>query len=347
METILNHTVAHQKYFEEMTRIPHGSFHEEAYSAYLEEFAKAHQFTYERDEMNNIIIYKPASKGYETHEPVILQAHMDMVCEKHRDVDFDFSKDALKLKLEDGYLMAEGTTLGADDGVGVAYMLALLDDEEAKHPMLECIFTVQEEVGLFGALALKKEQLQARRMINLDDGGETATCISSAGGMNVVFTRPNLQVPIQKMAYRLDIKGLKGGHSGGEIDKERGNANRLLARVLYALYDTYDLQLHMIDGGDKDNAIPREATAVFFSNAPFAKLEKTVQKMAAVIKKELEFSDANVEVVIQETAAETAMSIEDSENLLKLIEHVSKADAHSTEWITSSQYEHRRVEYSQ
>ena len=144
METILNHAFAHQKYFEEMTRIPHGSFHEEAYSAYLEEFAKAHQFTYERDEMNNVIICKPASKGYEEHEPIILQAHMDMVCEKHRDVDFDFAKDALKLKLEDGYLMAEGTTLGADDGVGVAYMLALLDDQEAKHPMLECIFTVQE-----------------------------------------------------------------------------------------------------------------------------------------------------------------------------------------------------------
>lgn len=127
----MNHAFAHQKYFEEMTRIPHGSFHEEAYSAYLEEFAKAHQFTYERDEMNNVIICKPASKGYEEHEPIILQAHMDMVCEKHRDVDFDFAKDALKLKLEDGYLMAEGTTLGADDGVGVAYMLALLDDQEA------------------------------------------------------------------------------------------------------------------------------------------------------------------------------------------------------------------------
>ena len=106
METILNHAFAHQKYFEEMTRIPHGSFHEEAYSAYLEEFAKAHQFTYERDEMNNVIICKPASKGYEEHEPIILQAHMDMVCEKHRDVDFDFAKDALKLKLEDGYLIA-------------------------------------------------------------------------------------------------------------------------------------------------------------------------------------------------------------------------------------------------
>lgn len=319
METILNHAFAHQKYFEEMTRIPHGSFHEEAYSAYLEEFAKAHQFTYERDEMNNVIICKPASNGYEEHEPIILQAHMDMVCEKHRDMDFDFAKDALKLKLEDGYLMAEGTTLGADDGVGVAYMLALLDDQEAKHPMLECIFTVQEEVGLFGALALKKEQLHANRMINLDDGGETATCISSAGGMNVIFTRPNLQVPMQEKAYRLDVKGLKGGHSGGEIDKERGNANRLLARILYAVNAKFDMQLHMMDGGDKDNAIPREASAVFFSDAPFIKLEKTVQEMTALIKKELEFSDANMEVAFYETSAKTAMSIEDSENLLKLM----------------------------
>lgn len=319
MKNILNHEILHQKYFEEMTCIPHGSFHEEAYSAYLEAFAKEHHFDYERDEKQNVIIRKPASKGYEKHEPVILQAHMDMVCEKNRDVAFDFAKDALKLKLEDGFLMAEGTTLGADDGVGVAYMLALLDDEEAEHPMLECVFTVQEEVGLFGALALKKEQLHAKRMINLDDGGETASCISSAGGMNVIFTHPNLQVPCTEQAYRVDIKGLKGGHSGGEIDKERGNANRLLARTLYALNENFDMQIHLIDGGDKDNAIPREAFAIFLSDAPQANLQAKVQEMEAIFKKELEFSDAGIQVLFEKAEAETAMSIEDSENLLKLL----------------------------
>ena len=316
MEHVLNWNLAHQRFFEEMTKIPHGSFHEEAYSAYLEEFAKAHQFDYERDEKNNVIIRKPASKGYEDHKPVILQAHMDMVCEKNRDVDFNFETDALNLYIEDGYLKARGTTLGADDGVGDAYMLALLDDPEAKHPMLECIFTVQEEVGLFGALALKKEQLHATRMINLDDGGETVSCMSSAGGMNVILTKPNLQAPCSEQGYQLDVKGLKGGHSGGEIDKERGNANRLVARVLHALNKHYGIQLHDFEGGDKDNAIPRESTAVFVTDAPFEKIEQKVAEFDAIFKKEYEFSDAGVEVFVKPVEVTEAMSIEDTENII-------------------------------
>ena len=319
MENILNHDLAHQRFFEEMTRIPHGSFNEEAYSKYVEEFAKAHHFDYERDAKNNVIIRKPASAGYEDHEPVILQAHMDMVCEKNRDVDFDFEKDALKLRIEDGFLKATGTTLGADDGAGVAYMLALLDDEKAKHPMLECVFTVQEEVGLFGALALKKEQLHAKRLINLDDGGETSSCMASAGGMNVIFTRCNLQADCDEACYELNVKGLKGGHSGGEIHNERGNANRLIARTLYALNEQFGIQLHAIEGGDKDNAIPREASAIFFSDADAEAIEKKVNEMLAIFKKEYEFSDAGVDMKLSAGTATTAMSIEDSENLLKLM----------------------------
>ena len=319
MKYVLNQELAHQRFFEEMTTIPHGSFHEEAYSAYLEEFAKAHHFDYERDEKNNVIIRKPASVGYENHEPVILQAHMDMVCEKNRDVDFNFETDALQLRIEDGYLMATGTTLGADDGVGVAYMLSLLDDSNAKHPMLECIFTVQEEVGLFGALALKKEQLHAKRMINLDDGGETLSCMSSAGGMNVILTKPNIQAPCSEQGYRIDVKGLKGGHSGGEIDKERGNANRLVARVLFELNRLFDLQLHDFEGGDKDNAIPRESTAIFASDAPFEKLHAKVKELETIFKKEYEFSDAGVCVELNPCDVEEVMSIEESENIIRFM----------------------------
>lgn len=319
MKNILNHEIAHQKYFEEITRIPHGSFHEEAISLYLVDFANKHNLEYERDQKNNVIIRKPASKGYETHKAVILQAHTDMVCEKNRDVQFDFEKDALKLKIEDGFLKAEGTTLGADDGVGVAYMLALLADETAKHPMLECIFTVQEEVGLFGALALKKEQLHATRMINLDDGGETASCMSSAGGVNVIFTATNHQNPCSGNAYQIDVKGLKGGHSGGEIDKERGNANRLLARVLYEINASYDMQIHMMDGGDKDNAIPRESSAIIFSDASLKEMEDIVSSMEQLFLKELEFSDSGIQLYVKETSASTALSKEDTKSLLKLL----------------------------
>ena len=148
---VLDHNKAHQKFFEEMTRIPHGSFHERAYSDYLIDFAQSHNLRYIRDDMNNVIIYVPGTSGYEKHETVILQAHIDMVCEKNKDVAFDFEHDALKLHLDEGWLSAEGTTLGADDGCGVAYMLAIMDSDSIAHPPLECVFTTEEEVGMDGA----------------------------------------------------------------------------------------------------------------------------------------------------------------------------------------------------
>lgn len=319
METILNHEIAHQKYFEEMTKIPHGSFNESAYSDYLVAFAKEHGFVYKQDESKNVIIYKEASKGYENHEPVILQAHMDMVCEKNKDTDFDFEKDALQLYIENGYLKAKGTTLGADDGVGVAYMLAILADKEAKHPALECVFTVQEEVGLFGAMALKKEDFRALRLINLDDGGETATCTTSAGGMNVIMKKECIYFNTDEAGYELTVKGLSGGHSGGEIHKEKGNANKLLARILFILNGRYGIQLHSVQGGLKDNAIPREASAKFVSDASVLHLHDAVSEMKKIFQQELEFSDAGVDVALQETEIHEVMSIEDSEHVYHLL----------------------------
>ena len=319
MKTILNHELAHQKYFEELTRIPHGSFNEEAYSKVLEAFAVEHGLEYKRDEMNNVIIYKPASTGYEDHEPVILQAHMDMVCEKNKGTEFDFEKDALKLYIEDGFLKAEGTTLGADDGVGVAYMLALLEDKDAKHPPLECAFTVQEEVGLFGAMALRKEDFKGKRLINLDDGGETATCTTSAGGINVIMKKDRILVPNETAGYQLDISGLSGGHSGGEIDKEKGNANKLLARILFVINERLGLQLSSIDGGIKDNAIPREATALFVSDAKEEALLACVKEMEQIFQQELEFSDPSVQATLKPTEISEVLSIEDSEDVCSLL----------------------------
>lgn len=319
MKNILHHDLAHQKYFEELTRIPHGSFHEKAYSDYLVSFAKEHQLRYKQDEMYNVILYKEAAVGYEMHEPVILQSHIDMVCEKNKDTEFDFTSEALRLYIEDGFLKAQGTTLGADDGVGVAYMLAVLADQEAKHPALECVFTVQEEVGLFGAMALKKEDFHAKRLINLDDGGETSTCITSAGGMNVIMKKECTYIDTDKQGYVVEVSGLSGGHSGGEIHREKGNANKLLTRALFALHERCGIQLHSMQGGIKDNAIPREASAMFVSDTDRNHLQDVISHMKKLFVQELEFSDAGVDIRIHEASVLRVLSVKDSESILHLL----------------------------
>lgn len=304
---VLDHNKAHQHYFEEMTRIPHGSFHEKAYSDYLVAFAKDHGLNYVQDGMNNVIIYAPATKGYEDHETVILQSHMDMVCEKDKDVDFNFETDALKLYIEDGWLKAKGTTLGGDDGCGVAYMLAVLDGD-MPHPPLECIFTVQEEVGLCGALGLDKALIHGKRLINLDGGGEISTCTTSAGGANVIselkVDRQSAEHPI----YCLRVGGLSGGHSGEKIHEEKGNANKLVARILKSIAKVSAVNLACVAGGMKDNAIPREASATFSCALAFSQLKEIVSKAETEIKKELEFSDNGITVSLSEDSAETVMS---------------------------------------
>lgn len=319
MKTVLDHTKAHQKYFEELTRIPHGSYHEDQVADFLVHFAQENHLAYKRDAMHNVLIYKPASVGYEQHEPVLLQAHTDMVCEKNQATDFDFEKEPLQIYIEEGMLKAKGTTLGADDGVGVAYMLALLADDTLSHPPLECVFTVQEEVGLFGAMAIKKEDIHAKRMINLDDGGENLTCMASAGGVNVILSKEALYAPVHGSGYRLNVTGLSGGHSGGEIHKEKGNANKLLARVLYEIMQHHGLQLQKIEGGLKDNAIPREAYALFVSEADKESLQKSVERLAAAICEEYAFSDEGLCITLEEAQVEKALASDDTQALLQLL----------------------------
>lgn len=336
---ILDHSKAHQRFFEEMTKIPHGSFHEQAYSEYLIEFAQAHHFHYVRDNMNNVVIYVPGTSGYEKHETVILQAHIDMVCEKNRDAAFDFEHDALKLRLQDGWLSAEGTTLGADDGCGVAYMLAIMDSDTIAHPPLECVFTVQEEVGLFGALGLDKDYISGKRLINLDDGGEFASGTTSAGGVNVIAKRVPTWQDGEKDAYELLIGGLKGGHSGGEIHKERGNANKLAARILYAILNQGQLNLAHVEGGMKDNAIPREASAIFTTSLSFDACRKIVEQAKQEMLRELEFSDADLQVTLTKTKAARFMSEEDSHafiEFMRLIPNGMRHHSMSIEGLTTA-----------
>ena len=222
-------------YFREISKIPRGSYNEKAICDYVENFAKERNIKYVRDKMHNIVLFKEATKGYEDHETVMLEGHMDMVCEKNNDSDHDFSKDSIELIEEDGFLHANKTTLGADDGVGVCYMLALLDDESLKHPALECVFTVQEEVGLNGAMGLDKSILKAKKMIGLDRGKEKIITVSCSGGRRAVVEKGLSYLKNESPCYQLYVGGLQGGHSGGVIHLERGNANVIMTRVYYHL----------------------------------------------------------------------------------------------------------------
>lgn len=307
----------HCFYFNEISRIPRGSGNERAISDYVAGFAEKHGFDYVQDDILNVIVHKPASDGYEDHGPVMLQAHMDMVCEKNKDVEHDFERDPLDLYTEDGWLKARGTTLGADDGYGVAYMLAILDDPDLKHPDLYCYFTVMEEIGLVGASRLKKNDLHGKRYINLDGGGEVVTCVSSSGGARVEVVFPITKEKNTKPAYRLSVRGLSGGHSASKIHLEKGNANILAVRILKELQEKeMDVQLCDFDGGLKYNAIPREADAVFASSTVFEELEQAVQESTDKIAMELEFSDAGFFTVFEKTEWETVIAKENSDDFL-------------------------------
>lgn len=292
-------------YFKQIADIPRGSGNEKEASDYIVQFAKEHGLKYKQDSVWNVIVDKQATPGYEEAEPIILQAHLDVVCEKNQDVEHDFTKDPLDLYVDNGWLKARGTTLGADDGYGVSYMLAILEDDRLQHPALSCIFTTMEEIGLLGAMALKKEDLHGNRMINLDGGGEVETTVSSAGGACVKATCHFEKQANDTKAYALHIRGLQGGHSGGSIHEERGNANILAARILKEFKNSgIDLTLSSFRGGLKYNAIPREADVVFVSDASFTDILKQVKNSEKRIQKELEFSDKGFYAEVEETDAE-------------------------------------------
>lgn len=280
-------------WFNEIAKIPHGSRNEKGISDFVVKFAEDRGFQVKQDKAYNVMVDKPASAGYENAHPLILQAHMDMVAEKNKDSDHDFLKDPLDLYVEDGWLHARGTTLGADDGMGVAFMLAILEDDTLPHPALECIFTTSEEIGLVGAQQLTPADVHGDRLICLDGGGETSTGVSSAGGADLNIDTALTMKTTADPAYTLQVRGLKGGHSAGEIANERGNAIYLAARILEeVLAKGLSLSFVSIDGGMKDNAIPRECDITFTSPVDPEELEKAIQESADAIAVELADSDA-------------------------------------------------------
>lgn len=252
-------------YFEEITKIPHGSGNTKEISDYLVSFAKDHGLRYIQDESNNVILFKPAAKGYENAPTVMLQGHMDMVCEKTPDSSHDFTRDALKLQVEGDFISAQGTTLGGDDGIAVAYSLALLEDETLEHPALEVVITVDEEIGLLGATALNAEPLQAKYLINLDSEEEGYLWAGCAGGMTAVSELPVRYQEETNERWKVTVSGLAGGHSGAEIDKNRGNATLVLARFLKEAKEQGSYAISELNGGLKDNAIPRTAQALILA----------------------------------------------------------------------------------
>lgn len=247
-------------YFEEISNIPRGSGNNQPMSDYLVAFAEEHNLNYTRDEALNVIITKEATKGYESCPTLILQGHMDMVCEKKSDSDHDFLTEGLELCIEDDYLFANGTTLGGDDGIAVAYGLAILSSDSIEHPRLEVVITTDEEVGLIGATNLDVSSLKGTYMINLDSEEEDILLTGCAGGMRAVCKLPLSFKKTEGKKISVQVKGLLGGHSGSEIDKNRVNADILLGRLLFDLRK-HSFELLSVSGGLKDNAIPREALA--------------------------------------------------------------------------------------
>ena len=252
--------------FAQINQVPRPSKHEEKISKWLQDFAAAHGIECVVDEAMNVIMRVPATPGYEDHEGVILQAHMDMVCEKDGNVQHDFMTDPIQTYVDGEFLKAKGTTLGADDGIGISMALAAITDPKLPHPAIECLFTVDEETGLTGAMKLKDGMLKSKKLINIDSEDDGQIFIGCAGGIDTLAKMQYEPQPIansQKLiAIRLSVSGLMGGHSGDDINKGRANANQLLVWFLARIWPQTEIQLASINGGNLRNAIAREAEAV-------------------------------------------------------------------------------------
>lgn len=288
-------------YFEELTKIPRCSFDEKRVSDYLKSVGVGLGLETIQDEALNIIIKKPASKGYESKPTVIIQGHMDMVCDKSEGFDIDFSKDPIPFEVRDGLIMAPNTTLGADNGIAVAMGLAILEDKTLEHPPLEVLITTNEESGMTGAAQLDKRSLSGKILINIDSEEEGKLLVSCAGGKRFSIEFPLSYKDSEKPSYILKVSGLKGGHSGMEIDKGRGNSNRLLARALDGLREI-DYDLCHIEGGSKSNVIPRLSSAIIgLADSDIEKAKVIVNEMEKCFKGELSTSDPDVTLTLERT----------------------------------------------
>ncbi|MDR0430897.1 MAG: aminoacyl-histidine dipeptidase [Tannerellaceae bacterium] len=331
------------KFFHQVTQVPRPSKKEGKIIRYLESFAKEYNVALKKDKVGNILMSKPATPGYEKLPTVILQSHMDMVCEKNSDKVFDFDNDPIQTVVDGGWLRADGTTLGADNGIGLAAELAILASTDIEHGPIECLFTVDEETGLTGANALEAGFMTGEILLNLDSEDEGELFIGCAGGKDTqgTFYYDRIPAPVDLQYFRIDIKGLKGGHSGGDIHKRLGNANKILARFLYLLKKKFDFALCCIDGGNLRNAIAREAYAIIgLKPGDKEEVRAMLNRFTSNIEVELKYADPDVQIIMQ-SADKPEMCIESgmAEKLIYAIHacpHGVKAMSHDIEGLVET-----------
>lgn len=277
-------------YFEQILEVPRPSKHEDQMIEFMLNFAKEHNLESKKDKAGNILIKKPGSPGMEDRKTVVLQSHLDMVGEKNKNVDHNFETDPIQAYVDGNWVKAKGTTLGADDGIGIAVEMALLASRDIAHPPLECLFTVDEETGLTGAFAMESGFFDGRILINLDSEDEGEIFIGCAGGIDTLayFKYDKEEIRSGSVAVNIGVDGLKGGHSGDEIHKGFGNSNKIINRFLYEAMQDYDLRVHKFEGGNKRNAIPRDAYAILtVKQQDLDGLKQKFDEYAATIKAEI------------------------------------------------------------
>ena len=307
-------------YFEEICAIPHGSRNTKMISDYLVEFAKANDLKYIQDEANNVILFGEGTCGMEDHEPVILQGHMDMVCEKDADCPIDMATQGLDIDHDERFVFAKGTTLGGDDGIAVAYAMALLADKTIPHPPLEVIITVDEEIGLLGAAAIDLSMLKGRKLINLDSEEEGIFTVSCAGGGTATITLNVDRRAVYGPCIRLSVDGLQGGHSGAEIHKNRANANKVMGEFMNRIQKLMPLCLTSLSGGAKDNAIPRSCQANLVAmGIHLDRINAIAEELQAEIREKYDEPEVTVQAFDVDALGGNSLSTESTAKVIGLL----------------------------
>ena len=307
-------------YFEKICSIPHGSRNTKEISDFLVEFAKEHDLRYIQDELNNVIIFQEGTCGMEDHAPVILQGHMDMVCEKDAECPLDMAVDGLDVAHDGQYVFARGTTLGGDDGIALAYALALMEDTTIPHPPLEVIITVDEEIGMLGADGIDLSELKGRTLINLDSEDEGVFTVSCAGGARSTISLPVDRRAVYGPCIRLTVDGLQGGHSGAEIHKNRANANKVMGEFMNRIQALMPLCLTSFTGGSKDNAIPRSCQATLVAmGINLERINEVAEKLQAEIREQYDEPEALVQAFDVDALGGNSLSTEATAKVIKLL----------------------------
>ena len=307
-------------YFEDICGIPHGSYNTKAISDYLVDFAKKNNLRYIQDSLNNVILFGDATPGYEDHEPVILQGHMDMVCEKDADCPIDMEKEGLDITHDGNYVFAKSTTLGGDNGIAVAYALALLTDKTIPHPALEVIITVDEETGMEGAAGIDLSMLKGRRMLNMDSEEEGIFTVSCAGGVRTVISMPVERRAVYGPCVRLTVEGLKGGHSGVEIHKPLANANKVMGEFLGRVQKLMPVCITKLQGGAKDNAIPRSCQVTLVALGMYIeRINDVAEKLQQEIREQYDEPDVIIRGDDVDALGGNALTTECSAKMIGLL----------------------------